>query len=964
LKIEFDHFRLDLEQKQVIGPDGLVAMRPLTFSVLCYLVEQAPRVVSRDELLDAVWGHQATSVSSVAQTIKELRQALGDSSSDPRLIATRPRLGYQFIAEVRPLEEAPGEAPGNSPGKTMVAGMPAEPKTIGWSWPMAAGLLALVLLVIALALLTPTTPVEPNRSSAPTLAVTSMINASEDPDMAWLGPALETYLGHALVELGGFRVLSVDDAASSEITTLDGVDYVVDGQYFTAGVDGSRWLASLRRPASQEILTSLESRASDWDIASISIDMATAIRDRLGFTEPPEADAAALRARLPRRAASQQAYFAALQALGERRPDAALQAIERAREQEPENPRLDLLAAQVHAERGDLAAARQFSLQAMAATEFWPRRDRLDIEATAARLAFDWQRAADRLQALNQFFPEAESSRQLVRALGQAGRFQAAEEALASLLLKHPDDPRLSLLEAELAGLAKEHEAQLEAASRARQRVENSARTGLLAAADLSRGQALIELGEWTRARAVLDQLLANGDTLSLQDRADAQLGLARLEFLQGDLAPALQSVDAAEARYAEVPHPAGLAESAMLRGAILDRSGRIEDSVAAMEEALLRFDALADPRRTAHAKVQFGTTLMRANRADEAIERLVDAARSFRALGDRQGEGAALINHATLIARAGRLPDAEPIFQRALEAFEDAGDRRGQAMALGNLAAIAGDRRDMTTSIALAERSLEIFDQLGARTDIARVSYNLALIHRRQGDLRQAVERIRQAGAAFASQGAVLMQMRALTTEGAMLVSMGQFDELDRVLATIEGLEIEDPAELAVMHIVRGERALVRDDAGTALREFTRAHDLMTQIEATSHMLVTRMNVARAELAQGQTISAEQTGRELAFAFGEIRMVNREIDALLLLAEALIDQQRTAEAAEVLQRADALLIESPDAEQVLRLGLLRSRISPGPLARERLDWVVAEARMQGFVTLENLARRLMASQD
>jgi tetratricopeptide (TPR) repeat protein len=354
----------------------------------------------------------------------------------------------------------------------------------------------------------------------------------------------------------------------------------------------------------------------------------------------------------------------------------------------------------------------------------------------------------------------------------------------------------------------------------------------------------------------------------------------------------------------------------------------------------------------------------MRANRADEAIERLEDAARSFRALGDRQGEGAALINHATLVARSGRLLDAEPVFQRALEAFEDAGDRRGQAMALGNLAAIAGDRRDMTTSIALAERSLEIFDQLGARTDIARVSYNLALIHRRQGDLDRAVERIRQAGAAFASQGAVLMQMRALTTEGAMLVSMGQFDELDRVLATIEGLDIEDPAELAVMHIVRGERALVRDDAETALREFTRAHDLMTQIEATNHMLVTRMNVARAELAQGQTISAEQTGRELAFAFGEIRMVNREVDALLLLAEALIDQQRTAEADEVLQRADALLIESPDAEQVLRLGLLRSRISPGPLARERLDWVAAEARMQGFVTLENLARRLMASHD
>jgi len=284
--------------------------------------------------------------------------------------------------------------------------------------------------------------------------------------------------------------------------------------------------------------------------------------------------------------------------------------------------------------------------------------------------------------------------------------------------------------------------------------------------------------------------------------------------------------------------------------------------------------------------------------------------------------------------------------------------------MALGNLAAIAGDRRDMTTSIALAEQSLAMIDQLGAQTDIARVSYNLALIHRRQGNLGQAIVRIRQAGAAFASQGAVLMQMRALTTEGAMLVSMGQFDQLDRVLADIAGLAIEDPAELAVMHIVRGERALVQDDPDTAHREFTRAHELMEAIEASNHMLVTRKHLSRAELARGQTIRAEQTGRELAFAFGEIRMVNREIDALLLLAEALIDQQRSTEADEVLQRADALLIESPDAEQVLRLGLLRSRISPDPLARERLDWVAGEARKLGFATLEDHARRLLAMND
>lgn len=962
MKIRFDHFELDLEQKQVIGPEGPVNLRAQTFAVLCHLIEQAPAVVSRDDLLDAVWGHQATSVSSVAQTIKELRQALGDSSSEPHLIATRRRLGYQFIGQVQSLDEPPSAASERASDSDLPLAAPIH--RIGHLWPWPAGL-AVVLALLAVVLWW-SQPNSPGRSDdrLPTLAVAAMVNSSDDPELNWVGPALETYLGHALVELGGFRVLSVDNEASREPAALEGVDYVIEGRYLTAGVDGSRWLANLRRPGSDEIVTSLESASSEWNVASISIEMATAIRDRLGFSAPPEADSAAIRARLPRRAGSQQAYFAAQQALSRLQPGAALAALASAREQEPDNPRLDLLAAQVHSSRGDLATARAFSAQAMAATALWPRRDRLDIEATAAMLAFDWQRAADRLLALNQFFPEAESSRRLVRALTQAGRFQDAREALDSLSLKNPEDPRLALLAAELAGLQKSHESQLEQAQRAGRLAAASEQPGLVAAAVLAESDALIELGEWSAARDLLDGLTAGDSGLQDTDHARALHSLARLEFLQGDLGPALVTVSQAETLYAEIPHPVGLAETAMLRGAILDRSGRTEESVAALEQALARFEEVADPRRTAHANVQFGTTLMRANRADEAIEHLDRAARSFRALGDRQGEGAALVNHATLIARAGRLPDAEPIFQRALEAFDDAGDLRGQAMALGNLAAIAGDRRDMTRSIALAEESLAIFELLGAQTDIARVSYNLALIHRRQGDLLSAETRIRQAGEAFASQGAVLMQTRALTTLGAMLVSMGRFEDLDEVLAQIEALNIEDPAELAVMHIVRGERALVQDDPERAHLEFERAHALMDQISAENHMLVTRMHIARAELALGQAVSAEQTARELTFAFGEIRMVNREIDALLLLADALIKQSRPDDAARVLSQAETLLADSPDAEQTLRLSLLRSEVSTPELARERLAWVEQAAGQQGFRMLMDRARGLMAQND
>jgi tetratricopeptide (TPR) repeat protein len=389
-----------------------------------------------------------------------------------------------------------------------------------------------------------------------------------------------------------------------------------------------------------------------------------------------------------------------------------------------------------------------------------------------------------------------------------------------------------------------------------------------------------------------------------------------------------------------------------MVTGSIHDRAGRVEASIEVLEQALEQFAMFGDKRRLARANVQFGITLMRANQTEAAIMHLDQGARHFRTVGDRQGEGAALINHATLLARAGRLIDAEPIFERALEAFTDAGDLRGQAMALGNLAGIAGDRRDWRRSIELAERALGKFELLGAQTDIARVSYNLGVLHRRRGDLLSAELRIEQAAEAFASQGATLMQTRALTTLGAILVSMGRFDELDAIMAKIDSLDIEDPAELSVVNAMLGERALLQDDPDNARTYFDNAYDLMVMIGAENHLLVSRLNLARVDLAQGQSVSAEQTARDLVFAFGEIRVTSRQIDSLLLLAEAQIDQQRLADAERTLGQAEELLSQAPDAEQNLKLALLRSQLSPPELAQERLDWVERVAGEQGFLPL------------
>ena len=83
----FDRFELDTERETLTDPGGSVALRGHALLVLKYLVERAPEVVTRDEVLEAVWGHQALSESSIAQVIRDVRAALGDSARSPKEVS-------------------------------------------------------------------------------------------------------------------------------------------------------------------------------------------------------------------------------------------------------------------------------------------------------------------------------------------------------------------------------------------------------------------------------------------------------------------------------------------------------------------------------------------------------------------------------------------------------------------------------------------------------------------------------------------------------------------------------------------------------------------------------------------------------------------------------------------------------------------------------------------------------------
>ncbi len=97
----FGEFRLDLKQQRLLAPDGQsLALSGRAYDVLVHLVENRERVVTKDDLLKAVWPRVVVEENNLNQAISVLRRTLGDSRESPKFILTVAGRGFRFIADV------------------------------------------------------------------------------------------------------------------------------------------------------------------------------------------------------------------------------------------------------------------------------------------------------------------------------------------------------------------------------------------------------------------------------------------------------------------------------------------------------------------------------------------------------------------------------------------------------------------------------------------------------------------------------------------------------------------------------------------------------------------------------------------------------------------------------------------------------------------------------------------------
>ena len=135
----FDGVSIDVPRMQVTRLGVPVSLEPKAFDVLLVLLEHRDRLVTKEELLDAVWKDTFVTPNVLTRVVAQLRKALGDDADEPRIIETVARRGYRFVAAVTVEPQGRSEA---EPLGTRASQARRRSATTVWAIAVAAAVVA------------------------------------------------------------------------------------------------------------------------------------------------------------------------------------------------------------------------------------------------------------------------------------------------------------------------------------------------------------------------------------------------------------------------------------------------------------------------------------------------------------------------------------------------------------------------------------------------------------------------------------------------------------------------------------------------------------------------------------------------------------------------------------------------------------------------------------------------------
>jgi len=191
----FGAFELDPSERRLSAAGKPVSLTPKVFDTLVLLVERAGRLVSKDELMRALWPRGYVEESNLTKHIWVIRRALGDGDHGSGFIETVPKLGYRFVATVMTVERIDASVSAATRGGDVAT--PRSSRRAAW---LVIGITALTLALAALWLPRPSHRISapPANAEARSIAIMGFGNLSQNPKDAWLGPALTAMLSTEL----------------------------------------------------------------------------------------------------------------------------------------------------------------------------------------------------------------------------------------------------------------------------------------------------------------------------------------------------------------------------------------------------------------------------------------------------------------------------------------------------------------------------------------------------------------------------------------------------------------------------------------------------------------------------------------------------------------------------------------------------------------------------------------------
>ncbi len=223
----FDDFHVDPEAWNLYRDGEVIHLEPTVLKLLVFLIRNRDRLVTKEELMDTVWGDTVVSESALSKAVARLRKALDDDPGAPRYIETVHSRGYRFVAKV---EEA---APGDASSPSWLSGRR------GITAAVFAGFLLILLLLLWRDVFDPVEP-QPAGQKADqieSLAVLPLDNMAGSPGQDYFVEGLHEVLITELSKISGLRVTSRQstmrfdgsDQPMPAIASELGVDALVEG---------------------------------------------------------------------------------------------------------------------------------------------------------------------------------------------------------------------------------------------------------------------------------------------------------------------------------------------------------------------------------------------------------------------------------------------------------------------------------------------------------------------------------------------------------------------------------------------------------------------------------------------------------------------------------------------------------------------------------------------------------------